>query len=1046
MARFFIDRPVFAWVIAIITMLAGVAAVRSLPVSQYPDIAPTMVNINATYPGASAKTLEESVTQVIEQQMTGLDGLDYMSSTSSSSGNASITLTFVTGTDPDVAQVQVQNKLSLATPLLPESVQRQGVTVNKAATDMLLITGIYSKTGANDRIDIADYIKTHMYDTISRLDGVGSVRVFGSGYAIRIWLDPQKLREFNLMPSDIVSVLSAQNTQVSSGNLGGTPHVPGQEINVTVTLQSLLTTPQEFRDLPVLTTEGGGTIRLQDVARVELGAEDYSQIGKFNGKAASGFGVNLATGANALATAERVKAAVAELAKEFPPDFGYAFPVDSTPFIDQSIHEVQKTLLEAILLVFVVIFIFLQSLRASFVPMIAVPVVLLGTFVVLWVMGMSINTLTMFGLVLAIGLLVDDAIVVVENVERVMREDKLGPLEATRKSMDQITGALVGIAVVLSAVFIPMAFFPGSAGVIYRQFSVTIVSAMLLSVAVAIILSPALCATILKSHHDEEEGGISGKLKRGFNNSFEAMTNGYASVVDRMVRRKYIFMGVFALMCGLLAVMFVRLPTSFLPQEDQGRVMVLYQLPQTATIERTETVMDDVTKYFVEEEAGVSNGIFTLAGFSFVGQGQNVGMAFSSLVDWAERDEHTDSAAAVAGRVMQKFGGRTDARIFSIVPAAIQGLGNSDGFDLFLQNNGTLTHEEFLAARNQFLGMAAQNPLLTSVRPNGQEDGPQFKINLDYQKAQALGISTSDATSVLSAALGGRYVNDFLDRGRIKRVYVQGDAPFRMQPEDVGDWFVRNNTGAMTPISEITTTNWTFGSPQLRRYNGLSAFNIQGSAAAGVSSGEAMNAVEDLIAGLPEGITYEWSGVSAQEKKSGNQSGMLYVISILFVFLCLAALYESWTVPVAVILVAPLGIIGAVLAAHSRGLANDVFFQVGLLTTVGLASKNAILIVEFAKGLEEQGKGLVEATIEAVRMRLRPILMTSFAFGMGVIPLALSHGAGAAGRISVGTIVLGGVIASTIFGIFFAPVFYVAVRKITGGRPLKPVGSQKEAV
>lgn len=1030
MAKFFIDRPVFAWVIAILIMLGGLLALRTLPVAQYPDVAPTTISVTASYPGASAQAVENSVTQIIEQQMTGLDGLDYVNSTSSSDGSASITLAFRPGTDPDIAQVQVQNKLSLATPFLPEQVQRQGVTVSKASTGFLLITSLYSPDGTFDQTDLGDYVRSNMYDTISRLDGVGSVMAFGSPYAIRVWLKPEKLVEYNLMPSDVVQAIRDQNAQVSSGALGGAPSVPGQEINVTITLQSLLSTPEQFRNLLLRTTTEGGSVRLGDVANVELGAENYAFISRFNGYPATGFAVSLATGANALDTAERVKTTVEEMSHSFPAGMTYAFPVDSTPFIETSIHEVQKTLFEAIALVFVVIFVFLQSFRASFIPLIAVPVVLLGTFAVLLIAGMSINTLTMFAMVLAIGLLVDDAIVVVENVERVMTQDKLPPRQATIRSMEQITGALVGIAVVLSAVFIPMAFFPGSAGVIYKQFSITIVSAMALSVLVAIILSPALCATILKPTHGTAHPLIAAP-GRIFNKGFDRVSQAYEGAVARALRRKGIMVAGFVVIVILTGFAFVRLPASFLPEEDQGNYFTIVQLPANASMERTAGVMEDVVDYYQTNEGSNVQGIFSLAGFSFAGQGQNNGIAFASLKDWSERPGKQNSVQAIVGRAMGALSQNEEAMIFAVSPPAIRELGNSSGFDLFLQNKGNFTHEEFMGIRNQLLGMAAQDPRLFGVRPNGLEDGPQFNIDLDYQKAQALGVSISDATNLLSVAFGGSYVNDFIDRGRIKRVYVQGDAESRMQPDDLSKWFVRTNTSQMAPLEEIASTNWTYGPPQLQRFDGVPAFNIQGSAAPGQSSGVAMTAMEDLIAQLPAGVGYDWSGLSRQERESGNQAMALYGISILFVFLCLAALYESWTVPISVLLVAPLGVAGAVAAANLAGLSNDVFFQVGLLTTVGLASKNAILIIEFARNLEAEGKELVAASIEAVRMRIRPVLMTSFAFGFGVLPLALSTGAGAAGRNAIGTIVLGGVIAAMTFSLLFAPIFYVIVRKIT---------------
>ncbi len=1038
MARFFIDRPVFAWVIAILIMLAGTLALRNLPVAQYPDVAPPTISIAANYPGASAKAVEDSVTQVIEQQLTGLDGLDYVSSTSSSDGSSSISLTFRPGTDPDIAQVQVQNKLSLATPFLPQEVQRQGVTVSKASSGFLLITALYSPNETYDQTDLGDYVQSKIYDTVSRLDGVGRVTAFGSQYAMRIWLDPEKLIQYGLVPNDVISAISAQNAQVTAGALGGAPSVEGQEINVTITLQSLLTTPEAFRDLLIRTTPEGGSVKVSDVARVEMGAANYAFISRFNGQPASGFAISLATGANALDTAERVKAAVERLSQQFPEDMEYAFPVDSTPFIKTSIESVQHTLYEAIVLVFIVIFIFLQNIRAAFIPMIAVPVVLLGTFAVLLVLGMSINTLTMFAMVLAIGLLVDDAIVVVENVERVMAEDGLSAREATIKSMTQITGALVGIAVVLSAVFVPMAFFPGSAGVIYRQFSLTIVTAMALSVLVAIVLSPALCATLLKPSHGEGKG-ILGAPARAFNRGFERLITGYEATVARILRRKWIMMGVAACIVAVMAVGFVRLPGSFLPDEDQGNYFTLVQLPENASLERTFDVMEDVVDYYQTNETENMNGIFALAGFSFAGQGQNNGIAFASLTDWSERKGAENSVQAIVGRAGQAFSQNPDARIFAISPPSIRELGNANGFDLFIKNDAGLPQQDFVMARNQLLGMASQTPNLVGVRPNGLENGPQFRINLDYQKAQALGVSTADATSLLSTAFGGTYVNDFIDRGRIKRVYVQGEADSRMQPDDIAKWRVRNASGDMTPISEIATTQWDYGSPQLQRFNGVPALNIQGNAAPGQSSGVAMLEMEKLVSQLPPGISYEWSGLSRQERNSGDLAPLLYAISFLFVFLCLAALYESWTIPVSVLLVAPLGVLGAVLAAHTRGLANDIFFQVGLLTTIGLAAKNAILIVEFAKLLEDQGKDLITATMEAVRIRIRPVLMTSLAFGIGVVPLALSSGAGASGRIAIGTIVLGGVLTAMVFSLLFSPAFYVVVRTLTGKRNAAPL-------
>lgn len=1037
MANFFIDRPIFAWVLAIIVMIAGGIALRTLPVAQYPDIAPTTVSINAVYPGASAKAVEDTVTQVIEQQMTGLDGLDYISSSSSSQGAASITLTFKTGTDPDIAQVQVQNKLALATPLLPEQVQRQGVTVSKASSGFLMVTALISPKGTFDQTDLGDYARSNVTDVLSRVDGVGSVQLFGSPYAMRIWLDPGKLNQYRLIPSDVIAAIRAQNAQVSTGALGGSPAIEGQEITATISLQTLLSTPDEFRDLLILTTGEGASVRLGDVARVEMGAENYSTVAKYNGQPAAGMAVSLASGANALETAEGVRGAMERLSEQFPDDISVVYPYDSTPFISTSIHEVQKTLIEAVVLVFLVIFVFLQSFRASFIPMIAVPVVLLGTFAVLLMFGYSINTLTMFAMVLAIGLLVDDAIVVVENVERVMAEEGLSPRDATRKSMQQITGALVGIAVVLSAVFIPMAFFPGSAGVIYRQFSITIVTAMTLSVLVAIILSPALCATLLKAngHNVSEKKNLAARGGALFERGFSRLRDGYAATVARVLRRRWIFVGVFGVMLVLLGLGFRSLPTSFLPDEDQGAVMTIVQLPTGASLERTTEVMDAVSLHYRENETDNVEGVMAIAGFGFAGQGQNVGLSFTPLKDWTERTGKAQASSAIAGRASAAFSQRTDAMIFAVIPPPIRELGNASGFDFYLKDTGGIGHDALVNARNQLLGMAAQEPALTGVRPNGQEDSPQFKLNLDYQKAQALGINLADATSLLSVGLGGTYVNDFIDRGRIKRVYVQGDAPFRMQPDDIGDWRVRNSSGDMTPISEIVTSDWNYGASLLQRYNGSPALNIQGQPASGESSGVAMDRMEELVSQLPRGTSLEWTGISAQERSSGNQSTLLYILSGLFVFLCLAALYESWTVPISVLLVAPVGMLGAVIGAHLGGYDNDVFFQVGLLTTVGLASKNAILIVEFARALEAEGKELIEATMESVRLRFRPILMTSLAFGFGITPLVLSSGAGGASRAALGTIVLSGMIAVTFIGLFAAPLFYVVVRKLTTRTP-----------
>lgn len=1041
MARYFIDRPVFAWVIAIAIMLAGVLAFRTLPVAQYPEIAPPTVTVTAIYPGASAKAVEESVTQVIEQQMTGLDGLDYMSSTSSSAGIGTTTLTFKSNVDPDIAQVQVQNKLSLATPQLPQVVQQQGLTINKASAGFLMVVALYSPNSSYDQFDLGDYIDSNFLDVINRVPGVGSSQLFGSGYAMRIWLKPDKLEQFGLMSSDVIAAISAQNSQVSAGSLGDAPTSDTQKFTANVTLQSLMQTPEQFRALEINTTSSGRTLTLGEVADVEIGAESYSVLATYNDKPAAGFAVNLATGANALDTADNVREKLHAFSESLPEGMSIEVPYDTTPFVEASIHEVQKTIIEATVLVFLVIFVFLQSLRATFVPMIAIPVVLLGTLAVMAVTGFSLNMLTLFAMILAIGLLVDDAIVVVENVERVMEEDGLGPREAAKKSMDQITGALVGIVVVISAVFIPMAFFPGSTGVIYRQFSVTIVSAMVLSVIVAIVLSPAICANFLKPKSQKRT--LIHKPGDAFNRGFDRFRNGYEKIIARIIKRRWIFMGVFGVIVAVLGWGFQSLPTSFLPEEDQGAVITMTQLPGDASLVRTQNVMSDIANHYMTNEKDNITGVFAVSGFSFAGQGANQGISFAPLVDWEERTEPSEAAASIAMRTTMAMQGYPDGFVFAITPPALPALGNATGFNLFLKDEASLGHDALINARNALLGQAGQSALLSNVRPNGREDGPQFNLEIDYSKAQALGVQPSDLASVLSTAMSARYVNDFLDRGRIKRVMVEGETSARMQPEDIAKWRVRNSTGDMIPVNELLSSDWGFGSPQLERYNGVSAVNIQGSAAPGKSSGVAMNEIERLIDTLPVGIGFEWTGISAEERKSGNQATLLYSLSILFIFLCLAALYESWTIPVAVLLAAPLGVAGAVAAAHFRGLSNDVFFQVGVLTTVALASKNAILIVEFAKDLEEEGKGLIEATMEAVRLRLRPILMTSFAFGLGVLPLALSTGAGAGARVAIGTAVVGGMIFATFLGIFFTPVFYVVLRRLTGKKTEKQIQMER---
>ncbi|MGO1659316.1 MAG: efflux RND transporter permease subunit [Marinobacter sp.] len=1030
MARFFIDRPIFAWVIAIILMLAGALAITNLAIEQYPTVAPPEVTISANYPGASSEAVEDSVTQVIEQEMNGIDNLLYMASTSDSSGNMSLTLTFASGTDPDIAQVQVQNKLQLATPRLPQVVQQQGVQVTKSSDSFMMVVAFTSSDGSLSRADIADYVAANVQDPLSRTQGVGQSQLFGSQYAMRVWLDPGKLNEYKLTPADVTTAIDVQNNQVAGGQLGGSPSVDAQQMNASIVVQTLLETPEAFGEILLKVTQDGSRVRLGDVARIELGSESYSVIGRFNGKTAAGLAINLATGANALNTADRVRERIAELSTYFPDSLEVSYPYDTTPFVEISIVEVVKTLFEGIALVFLVMYLFLQNFRATLIPTIAVPVVLLGTFGVLYAFGFTINTLTMFGMVLAIGLLVDDAIVVVENVERVMAEEGLGPVEATRKSMGQITGALVGIALVLSAVFVPMAFFPGSTGAIYRQFSITIVSAMVLSVLVALILTPAMCATLLKPHkgNHQTKGGFFG----WFNRSFDRAAGRYQGRVEKIIGRWGRYTLIYVVIVGVLAFSFLRLPSAFLPEEDQGILLAQVQLPVGSTQEQTIEVLEKMERHFLENESDAVQSVFTAAGFSFAGQGQNSGIAFVRLKDWSERDLEQDGVSAIIGRAMGAFSQVREAVIFALNPPAIPALGVASGFNFQLQDQGGQGHQALVEATNQLLAEANQNPALTQVRYNGLPDAPQYRLDVDRQKARAMGVSLADINTTLSVAWGSSYVNDFVDQGRIKRVYVQADAPYRMLPDDIDNWYVRNGEGEMVPFASFATGEWTYGAQQLQRYNGVSAMNIQGNAAPGYSTGDAMAAMAQLAADLPEGFGFEWTGLSYQEVQSGNQAPLLYALSLLVVFLCLAALYESWSIPFSVMLIVPLGIIGAVLAANLRGLGNDVFFQVGLLTTIGLSAKNAILIVEFAKDLEEKGLGLLRATLDAVRMRLRPILMTSLAFGLGVTPLMLSSGAGSGARQAIGTAVFGGVVAATVLAIFFIPLFYVLVRRISG--------------
>ncbi|RDS89973.1 efflux RND transporter permease subunit [Pseudomonas fluorescens] len=1037
MARFFIDRPIFAWVIAIVIMLGGALSISQLPLEQYPDIAPPTVRISATYTGASAKTVEDSVTQVIEQQMKGLDNLTYMSASSSSAGSASISLTFGAGTDPDVAQMQVQNKLQQAESRLPQSVQSEGLTVTKGGSDFLMIAALASDNPSVTGTQIGDYISSTLLDSISRIDGVGDVQTLGSGYAMRIWLDPALLEKYALIPSDVSTALEAQNTEVSAGQLGALPAVKGQQLNATISARSKLQTAEEFRNVVVKSGSDGAVVLLGDVASVELGSESYDINSALNGKPAAAMGVQLAAGANALEVGEAVKAKLKELAPFYPTEMQLknVIAYDTTPFVSLSIEEVVKSLGEAIVLVVLIMFLFLQNLRATLIPAITVPVVLLGTFGVLALFGYSINTLTMFAMVLAIGLLVDDAIVVVENVERVMSEQGLSALAATRQSMDEITSALVGIALVLSAVFIPMAFFGGSTGIIYRQFSVTIVSAMVLSVVVAMTLTPALCATLLKPGHAVQRGFFG-----WFNRSFERCSSAYEALVGAVLQRSRRSLVVYVLIAAAMAAGYASLPTSFLPDEDQGILMAQIQLPVGATDSRTQAVLQQFEAYMLKQPE--VEAMISISGLGMGGNSQNTARAFIRLKDWSER---SDDAATIAQRATLALASIGDADVFVMQPPAVRGLGQSSGFDLQLKDLAGLGHDALVAAREQFIALARQDPRLLGVRSNGLDDAPQLKISIDDRKAGALSLSTSDINSTLSTALGGTYVNDFLNQGRVKKVYVQGEARTRMQAADLDHWFVRNSNDEMVPFSSFASSAWSYGSPLLERYNGTSSLEVVGDPAPGVSSGAAMDAVEAIARQLPDGIGYEWTGQSYQLRLSGSQAPLLYAVSILFVFLCLAALYESWSVPFSVILVVPLGIVGAVWATRFTGLSNDVYFQVGLLTTVGLAAKNAILIVEFAKHLQEQGNSLREATLIAVRQRLRPILMTSLAFMFGVLPLAVSSGAGSAGRRAIGTGVLGGMFSATVLGIFFVPLFFVLIRRRFGRVSTTPIVEKGDA-
>ncbi|PCM81081.1 efflux RND transporter permease subunit [Enterobacter cloacae] len=1028
-SRFFVRRPVFAWVIAILIMLAGILAIRTLPVAQYPDVAPPSIKISATYTGASAQTLENSVTQVIEQQLTGLDNLLYFTSTSSSDGSVSITVTFEQGTDPDTAQVQVQNKVQQAESRLPTEVQQSGITVEKSQSNFLLIMGVYDKTDTASSSDIADWLVSNMQDPLARVDGVGSLQVFGAEYAMRIWLDPAKLASYSLMPSDVQSAIEAQNVQVSAGKIGALPSSNAQQLTATVRAQSRLQTVDQFKNIIVKSQSNGAVVHISDVARVEMGSEDYTATAKLNGHPAAGMAVMLSPGANALNTATAVKEKIAEFKKSMPEGYDVAYPKDSTEFIKISVEDVIQTLFEAIILVVVVMYLFLQNIRATLIPALAVPVVLLGTFGVLALFGYSINTLTLFAMVLAIGLLVDDAIVVVENVERIMRDEGLPAREATEKSMGEISGALIAIALVLSAVFLPMAFFGGSTGVIYRQFSVTIISAMLLSVVVALTLTPALCGSIL-SHTAPHKKGFFG----AFNRFYSKTEQGYQNKVLRALRRSGGMLVIYALLCAAMGFAMLKLPGSFLPTEDQGEIMVQYTLPAGATTVRTAEVSRQVREWFLTKEKANTNVIFTIEGFSFSGSGQNAGMAFVSLKNWSERKGAENTAQAIALRATQELSTLRDATIFAMTPPAVDGLGQSNGFTFELMASGGTDRDTLLKLRNQLIGEANQNDSLHAVRANDLPQMPQLQVDIDNNKAVSLGLSLSDVTDTLSSAWGGTYVNDFIDRGRVKKVYIQGDSDYRAVPSDLNKWYVRGSDSTMTPFSAFATTRWEYGPESLVRYNGSAAYEIQGENASGASSGTAMSKMEQLANNLPSGSTWAWSGLSLQEKLASGQAMSLYALSILVVFLCLAALYESWSVPISVILVIPLGVLGAAIAASLRGLSNDVYFQVALLTTIGLSSKNAILIVEFAEAKVAEGYSLTRAALRAAQTRLRPIIMTSLAFIAGVTPLAIATGAGANSRVAIGTGIIGGTLAATLLAIFFVPLFFVLVKRLFSGK------------
>jgi hydrophobe/amphiphile efflux-1 (HAE1) family protein len=1054
LSRFFLKRPVFAWVIAIILMVAGLLAIHFLPISQYPPIAPPSIAIQAFYPGASAETVENSVTQIIEQKMTGFDKMLYLSATSDSSGSSRVELTFAPGTDPDLAWAQVQNKLQLAMANLPQVVQISGVKVSKSTRNYLLIVGLISEDGSMDGDDLRDYAQSSLEKVLSRVPGVGEVEIFGGQYAMRVWFNPDKLTEFQMTIQDVITALQAYNVEVSAGQFGGVPAIEGQRLNAAIIVQSMLKTPEEFAAIPLRTNPDGSVVRVKDVGRTELGTDTYDIVAYHNGRAASALAIRQAAGANALETADNVRAKLKEMSQFFPPGLKVVYPYDTTPFVKVAIEEVVKTLFEAILLVFLVMYLFMGNMRATLIPTIAVPVVLLGTFAVLGLFGFSINMLTMFAMVLAIGLLVDDAIVVVENVERIMSEEGLSPLEATRKSMDQITSALIGIGLVLSAVFGPMAFFAGSTGVIYRQFSVTIIAAMLLSVVVALVLTPVLCASLLKpvaKGHEPAESAVwfLRPFFRWFDRLFFRSRDRYLQLVGHSLSKKISYVVIFLLVVAAMGFFFKRMPTAYLPDEDQGILMVQAMLPANSTLEQTKKVMDGVKDYFLNQEKDAVESCMTVSGMNFAGRGQNAGLSFVKLKDWKLRDRADLKVTAVAGRAMGAFSRIRNAMVFAFPPPAVVELGMAKGFDFQLLDRGGLGHDQLMAARNQLLGLAAQNAsssnaVLTKVRPNGLEDTPEYRVDVDWEKAGALGVPITSIHDTISAAFGSAYVNDFIQGGRVKRVYAQADAPYRMLPQDLERLYVRNHAGKMVPFSSFASGHWTSGSPKLERFNGFPSLNIQGEAAPGRSSGEAMAAMEGFVKKLPQGIGFDWNGLSYQERQAGSQTAPLYAFSILVIFLCLAALYESWPIPISILLALPLGVIGGILGSTFRGLPNDVYFQIGLLTTLGLTTKNAILIVQFAKTRVEEGMGLLEATLEGAKLRLRPIIMTSLAFGFGVMPLAFASGAGAGAQKAIGTAVLGGVVTSTFLVTLFAPLFFVVIEKTLGKHSKPPAAKSAE--